>query len=175
MDTTGMVKVFFKLDPTDWHRLHFELLWAEPVKGSEGRDLFVLQNSPFYTREVSYLDIVRAVVGESRDANAIGPPTLRKLDFAGLIDPSGHSTYRFIVQDMNDAAFQSYWKRLSDLGCTYESGDVRQGVLYSVDVPRTTDAGAVDAIMREGEKNGIWVYEEGRIVHRIRGQDIIRL
>ena len=46
--------------------------------------------------------------------------------------------------------------------------------LPALHVPRTTDVGAVDAIMREGEKNGIWVYEEGRIVHRIRGQDIIR-
>jgi hypothetical protein len=174
MDTTGMVKVFFRLDPTDWHGPHFELLWAEPVKGSEGRDLFVLQNSPFYTREVSYLDIVRAVLGESRDANAIGPPTLRKLDFAGLVDPSGHSTYRFIIQDENDETFQSCWKRLSDLGCSYENGDVAQGVLYSIDVPRTTDIAAVESIMQEGAKNGIWTYEHGRIAHRISGQNILR-
>jgi len=128
----------------------------------------VLQNSPFYTREVSYLDIVRAVLGESRDWNAIGPPTLVKLDFAGLVDPSGHSTYRFIIQDKNDQVFQSYWKQLSDLGCSYESGTVAPGILYSVDVHRTTEITAVDSIIQEGEKKGILVYEEGRIAHRIR-------
>jgi hypothetical protein len=110
VDTTGLVKVVFKLDPDDWHAMHIESMWAEPVKGTDARDLYRLQNSPFYTYDVSYLDIVRAALGEFRDVRFINPGVGEGLDFIELVDPSGHSTYRFFVQDKDDPVFQSYWK-----------------------------------------------------------------
>ena len=124
MDTAGFKKVFFKLDSADWHGLQTESLWAEPLAGKG--DVFVIKNSPFYSRDVSYLDIVRAVPGKHP----------RGLDFAGRIDGSGHSTYRIIVEK-DRGEFESYWGRLDKLGCTYESGSLNKGTVYSVDVPDT--------------------------------------
>jgi len=118
MDTNGLTLVFFKLDPSDWHGLHTESLWAEPIAAAHGGDVFLVRNSPFYTKEVSYLDVVRAVPGIH----------IRGLDFAGLTDSRGHSTYRLLVQE-DRGVFEQYWKKLQDLGCTYESGTVRQGML----------------------------------------------
>lgn len=157
MDTKGLTLIFFKLDPTDWHGLHTESVWAEPVAGAHGGDLFVVRNSPFYTRDVSYLDVVRAVQGNH----------IRGLDFAGLIDSRGHSTYRLLVHE-DRGEFEQYWKKLQDLGCTYESGTVKQGELYSIDVPDTTDIYEVYKIIEEGRKNDVWLFDEGRVGHSLR-------
>jgi hypothetical protein len=47
------------LDSSDRHGTGGETMWAQPVIGSEWRH-FLLMNSPFYPRGVSYLDVVRA-------------------------------------------------------------------------------------------------------------------
>jgi Domain of unknown function (DUF4265) len=157
MDTKDLVRVFFWLDPSDWHGLQTESLWAKPIAAAQGGDLFEMKNSPFYTRDVSYLDIVRAVPGIH----------VRGLDFAGLIGSRGHSTYRILVQD-DSRGFDEYWQRLSQLGCTYEGGQVRAATLYSVDVPKTTDIHQVRRILEDGHNDGVWTFEEGRVVHPAR-------
>jgi hypothetical protein len=119
----------------------------------------VVRNPPFYSRDVSYLDIVRAVPGIH----------VRGLDFAGLIGSRGHSTYRLIVQD-DHGEFEKYWNRLRHLGCSYESGNVAVGMLYSVDVPDTTDIYDVYRILEEGQRDGIWILEEGRVGHAVKSQ-----
>jgi hypothetical protein len=160
MDTKGLTLVFFKLDPTDWPGLHTESLWAEPIARAQGGDLFVVRNSPFCTRDVSYLDVVRAVPGIH----------VRGLDFAGLIGSRGHSTYRLLVQE-DRGDFEKYWKKLQNLGCTYEGGEVGAGTLYSVDVPDTTDIYEVYKILEEGQKDGVWMFDEGRVGHPIKSQN----
>jgi hypothetical protein len=157
MDTNGLTRVFFKLDPSDWHGLQTESLWAEPIAAAQGGDLFVVRNSPFYTRDVSYLDIVRAVRGIH----------VRGLDFAGLVGSRGHSTYRLLVQE-DRGEFEKYWNRLKHLGCSYESGSVAVGTLYSVDVPDTTDIYEVYKILEEGQKHDVRMFEEGRVGHSLR-------
>jgi hypothetical protein len=157
MDAKGLVRVFFKLDPSEWHGLQTESLWAEPIAGAKRGDVFVVKNSPFYTREVSYLDVIRAVPGIHTGG----------VDFAGLIDSRGHSTYRLLVQE-GRSNFAKYWEDLERLGCTYESGRVKQGLLYSVDVPGTTDIYEVYKILEEGQKNHAWMFEEGHVGHSLR-------
>jgi Domain of unknown function (DUF4265) len=154
MSAVGQVKIFFNLDPDDWHGYHTESMWAEPV-GPKG--VFVLKNSPFFTHDVCYLDIVRAAPGRH----------VRGLDFAGLVLGSGHSTCRFLTDraTVEAAEFKALWAELERLGCTYEGGSVRQGQLYSVDVPPATDLAAVRAILQQGQDRKIWIYEEGRIAH----------
>jgi Domain of unknown function (DUF4265) len=159
MDAKGLTRVFFMLDPTDWHGLHTESLWAEPIAGAHGGDLFVVRNSPFYTRDVSYLDVVRAVPGIH----------IRGLDFVGLMGSRGHSTYRLLLQE-EGGEFDQYWKRLQDLGCTYEWGTVIQGTLYSVDVPDTTDIHEVYKILEEGQNDGVWMFDEGRVGHPVKSE-----
>jgi hypothetical protein len=66
----------------------------------------------------------------------------------------------------------AYWGRLQAFGCSYESGTLASGALYSLDVPRSTDIEAIDSITQEGQRNEIWDSEEGRVAHRIRGRNV---
>jgi hypothetical protein len=52
-------RVYFPLDPTDWHGRPNEGLWAEPLKGATPATAYRLRNSPFFVRGVSFLDTVR--------------------------------------------------------------------------------------------------------------------
>ena len=157
MAKEGLVKIFFKLEANEWHGLQTESLWAEPVARTIAGDIFRIKNSPFFTREVSFLDTVRAVVGDH----------IRGLDFAGLIEPSGHSTYRLIVPN-GRSDFDGSWSRLERIGCSYESGSIKQGTLYSVDVPDTTDIYEVYQILELGQSSNVWMFEEGRIGHKLK-------
>lgn len=156
----GLAKVRFELDDADWHNRPSETLWAEPVADSTG-GAFRLRNSPFFVRGVSYQDIVRAV------PRADGPG----LRFAGVIGYAGHSTYMLLVPP-ESRDFSAYWQRLSRLGCTFESTHITVSpgprILYSVDVPATSDIYAVYAVLEEGERNHVWMFQEGHVGHTLR-------
>ena len=91
----------------------------------------------------------------------------RGRDFAGLVDTSGHSTYRLIREGKNDE-FDKYWSKLESLGCTYESGDYKGVRLYAVDVPRTADIYKVYEILELGQSENAWMFEEGHVGHKLR-------
>jgi hypothetical protein len=153
-------KILFPLDPDDWHGRVSESLWAAPLHESAVSNAFEIQNSPFFARGISFLDVVRAV----------RHPEYGDLEFAGVVDRGGHSTYMILVTPDNPA-FASYWKRLEDVGCTYESANLKTAVgdrvLYSVDVPETTDVRVVYAVLAEGEQKDIWLFQEGHVGHTL--------
>lgn len=155
----AFVKIFFKLDSADWHGSPSETLWAKPLSCADKAAAFELENSPFYAKGVSYLDVVRAV---KRDG---------QYEFAGTITPGGHSTYRLLVDHAPDA-FEVWWKKLQGLGCTYESGDFQGKKLFTVDVPATTDIYAVYRILEDGEKQNIWMFEEGHVGHPLKNKPL---
>jgi hypothetical protein len=155
-------RVYFQLDSTDWHGRPNEGLWAEPLEAATPGTAYRLKNSPFFARDVSFLDTVRVA---PRDDGGPG------LAFAGVIDRGGHSTYMILVPP-DFSEFDSYWERLEKLGCTYESTTIklRPGtrVLYSVDVPDSTDIYAVYSILEEGEKYNVWIFQEGHVGHKLK-------
>src|SRR4051794_27214440 len=101
-----LTKIFFRLDPSDWHGYPGETLWAEPVVGTDASSAFRLRNTPMFVRGVSFLDVVRAI--ERTDGEG--------LEFAGVIDHSGHSTY-MILSPPTCPSFEEYWQRLQNIGC----------------------------------------------------------
>jgi len=145
---SDLVKIRFNLNPTDWHGYASETLWAKALGSVAETYAFELENSPFYCKGVSYLDVVRAI---DRDGG---------LEFAGVVTHSGHSTYRLLF-DREDDAFRQWWKKLQDIGCTFEGGDFRGKKLYSVDVPPTTDIKLAYSILEQGEAAKVWMFEEG--------------
>lgn len=155
-------RIYFRLDPSDWHGKPNEGLWAERLDRSPSGTVYKILNSPFFTRGVSYLDIVRAAPG----ADGV------RLEFAGVLDHAGHSTYMVLVSP-TCSALATYWKRLEAMGCTYESTtiDTSAGkkILYSIDVPDTADVYVVYAILEEGERNDVWTFQEGHVGHKLRG------
>jgi uncharacterized protein DUF4265 len=148
-----LVKIRFDLDALDWHGHGSETLWAEPL-AERGADVFVVRNSPFFTRGVNYLDIVMASPTDHLDVYA----------FRSVVEQGGHSTYMLLFEP-GDVRVPSYWALVEDVGCSFESMTVRlsMGVrtLYSVDVPEHADLTEVYRLLARGEAMGLWVFQEG--------------
>lgn len=154
-------RIYFDLDPGEWHGQPREGLWGEKIENSPSGTVYRLMNSPFFARGVSFRDVVRATRGHDGE----------ELQFAGVLDRSGHSTYMILVPP-DARSFEDYWSRLEALGCTYESAtwniSLGKRTLYSVDVPDTTDIYRVYAILEEGEKVGLWRFQEGHVGHKLK-------
>jgi hypothetical protein len=148
-----MVKIWFALNPEDWHGSSTESMWAEPIAQTAEGGAYRLMNSPFYAFGVSFLDTVHAA------RNSEGA-----LQFDRVIKRSGHSTFMLLVPQ-NSLHFGSYWKKLEELGCSYEWGHENtsrgEELLYSVDVPDAANLTAVLRVLEQGAKEGVWDYQEG--------------
>ena len=156
-------KIRFYINPAEWHGRPSETLWAEPVEKAASSAIFRLRNSPFFAEGVSFLDMVSAI--PDRDGNG--------LEFSGVIERSGHSTYLILVPaDSTD--FAENWRILEDLGCRYESTTLaRKGgkkILYAVDVPPETDIDAVYERLSDGERDGVWTFQESHVGHKLTGE-----
>jgi hypothetical protein len=143
----ALVKILFEL-PED-SPYGAESLWAEKV--AEGK--YRLDNSPFYAYGYSYKDVVSAA--EKDGALVVTEPCIR----------GGHSTYRVYLAEgltVDSPEFETYWRRLKLLGCTYEGASNR---LLSIDVPPAADIFSVYRILQDGERAGVWEFEEGHCGH----------
>jgi Domain of unknown function (DUF4265) len=139
------VKVIFDLNPEDQQRYSTEGVWAERV----GPDEFRILNSPFFVFGVSADDVVKA--------------TLRDNDyrFERVVQKGGHSTYRIFLQDgrtVQGDDFRSRWETIRRLGATFENANDR---FVSVDVTPAGDIVKVYDLLKQGEADGVWVFEEG--------------
>jgi hypothetical protein len=142
-----LVKVRFLLERDAWHGSATETLWAERIDDRRLR----LRNVPFYAFGVSAEDVVFA------------HPADGVFEFDGVSIHGGHSTYRIIIGNKAEASrVEELWARLLDLGCTYEQGS---GGLRAVDVPPSADIRAVYSVLEQGEREGIWAFEEGHCSH----------
>jgi hypothetical protein len=142
-----MVKIIFNLEPDAWHGNVTESLWAERV----GTGRYRLKNTPFYAHGVSFEDIIFA---EERDGELV---------FSRISTSAGHSTYRIMPTSPDRKGFEQYWNKIEELGCTYEEGPV-----LAIDVPPETDIYKVYRLLEEGEKAGVWHFEEGHCGHPLR-------
>jgi hypothetical protein len=156
-------KIRFYINPAEWHGRPSETLWAEPVEKGASCAIFRLRNSPFFAEGVSFLDMVSAKPDRDGDG----------LEYAGVIERSGHSTYLILVH-ADSADFAKSWKVLEDLGCSYESKTVEtkggEKILYAVDVPPEANIYVVYEILSEGERNGVWTFQEGHVGHKLKGE-----
>lgn len=138
-------KVMFRLSkdedgypPDDW-----ETLWACEV----GRDLYSIDNVPFFARNISWGDVVSAV----REGD--------ELHFREVVQPSSHSVLRVIVFDPTKV--DEVHEKLNEMKCDTEQSHLPS--LLSVDVPPTVDLEEVLDFLREGEADDRWTYEEASI------------
>ena len=149
-------RVYFILDVDDWHARPNEGLWTEPSTLAE--DAYVLMNTPFFVRDVSFLDIVRA------RPRTDGPG----LEFIEVLARGGHSTHWLLVS-AGEPSFDTYWALFQELGCSYESKTMNtvegEKTLYALDVPETADIAGVRNLIRIGYGKGIWLWQEGHNGH----------
>jgi hypothetical protein len=147
----ALEKVVVALGDNLWHGHSTETLWAERL----GVDTFRLRNVPFYAKGLSYSDVISVDGAEQ-------PPAMR-----GVVAHGGHSTYRLMLEEAlasSETRFLASWKRLEELGCTYERGTKK---LVAVDVPPKADIFAVYAALEKGEALGLWEFEEGHCGHEV--------
>ncbi len=129
-----------------------ETMWVKPLPEGGDNNLYEIENSPFYMRNISYLDIVSAEILDGI------------LLYKSTIKSGGHSTYRLLVR-ADSKLWDEWWHRLAVHGCTYEFGHHEGLILYAVDVPGNANIDEVYKILSEGEVEGAWVFEEGHFGH----------
>ena len=98
MNAAQLERIYFKLDPTDWHGHASEGLWGASVSET----LYRLMNSPFFARVVSNQDLVRVSIN-SADGS---------LEFLEMIEGGGHSTFMILI----DQKFQGLAKSVERIG-----------------------------------------------------------
>ena len=149
MSVSDPVKIRITLPLSDWHNYSAETLWATPIGDNE----YILDNSPFFTNELSFMDTIYAVVEEGN-----GFP-----EFKHVTKRGGHSTYRIVLQDTTTLEkFNEYIKPLNDIDCTFEGFKERQ---YALDVPPETDINNAFELLKIGENDEVWFFESSHIGH----------
>jgi hypothetical protein len=152
----GLVKVEIDLQSArvdaDYPPTGTEILWAKIVDERHAE----IDNIPFFTRDVSYGDIV--AVRERHGGR-------REIDHVS--HRGGHSTYRIVIYDNlsveQSAAADRGLAALRALDCGFEQGGA---TFWAIDVPPTSDADAVRAALINGGESNIWDWEEGYIHRR---------
>jgi hypothetical protein len=148
------VKVCFVLEREDdeWPPVTTENVWARPV----GHDEYELDNTPWFAHGIALGDRVRA----ERDADGV-LTVQEKVAWSGRytirVIPLGEGPSREQLEDVV-AAF-------SPLGAECE-GALPAFKIVALDIPPTARLAEIKALLREGESDGRWAWEEGCIDDR---------
>jgi hypothetical protein len=144
------VKVRFSLvqDEDGWPPVSSEGVWAEPLGG----DHYRIDNTPWFTRNLSVDDVVEAVAGD----DGLLWATRR-------VSHGGRLTVRVIpLRDGPLQDLQAVLDAFEDLDVTGE-GAAPAYRIVALDISPDADLAAVKARLRRGEADGSWAYEEGGI------------
>jgi hypothetical protein len=120
-----------------------ETLWASPV----GKNLYQLENSPFFAHGLSWKDTIEAKPGESGF-----------LEYKQCIKKSGNRTLRIIFEEcrLNDDPAQHILNRVSEMGVSYEGMQPR---LVSLNVPPGVNLAGVTAYL-SGQSGIQWEHAD---------------
>jgi Domain of unknown function (DUF4265) len=144
------VKVCFSLakEGDGWPPVSSEGLWAEPL----GDDQFKIDNTPWFVLNLATEDVVKAVAGI--DGVLWATEKVRW---------SGHCTIRVIPR--RDGPLGGDRQALLDLFVPFGvSGEgIEQYGMVAFDIPAEVDLSTVKAMLKAGEADGRWYFEEGCI------------
>lgn len=134
------VKIAVRFETSEPGSYEIETMWATP-----GPDGYRIDNIPFYSKSLALGDVVsadRAVDG--------------MLEYRALVRASGHSTVQIWFAD--EAHVSPTIAALRELGCDCEVSDLPK--LVAFDVPPDVPYGAVRAFLDDGERRGLFEYQE---------------
>lgn len=140
------VKILIPLeqDEDGYPPVSAERIWA--IKVGEGR--YKLDNIPFFARELALGDIVSAVPEEGADEGI--------LRYQQVLAPSGHSTFRVLVQE--EAHVPEVHGLLEQLGCGTEQSHLPR--LVAIDIPPSVSLERVRQALEPGRTLERWEHEE---------------
>ena len=122
-----------------------ESLWALPL----GDDLYEVRNIPFFTYDLHFLDVVRA----------IPPGHGMKPEVKEVVRRSGHKTLRVLfTEEMSDEGIAQIFGELNQAHAHYEKATSR---FYIFDVEPDADYPAICTYLSEREQAGLLEYETG--------------
>lgn len=143
-----LVKVRFNLshDADGWPPVDSEGLWAEPL----GDDRYRIDNTPWFVPNIAADDVVVALAGSDGELWA-----------TEKIHWSGRLTIRVIPFKAGSlhGDRQAVLDAFAPMGVSGEG--VAQYGIVALDVPADADLGAVKRLLREGQADGRWDYDEG--------------
>lgn len=153
----NLYKVRFSIaqDEDGYPPFTVETMWC--IQLPDGR--FCVDNIPFFVKEISYCDLVS--ITEDKDG---------RLEFGELLEAGGHSTLRVIFFQENDKRAENVRAReladkLKEKGCLTSISP--PPVILAVDVPPSVQITAIQELLSEGEKQGLWTYEEATLAHSL--------
>lgn len=122
-----------------------ESFWAKPL----GRNLYELQNSPWYAFDLHFHDVVRATAARPNDLPRI----------TGVSRRSGHKTLRVVFPPQTTSRRRlSVLKALKRWDATYEKAT---DDFFAIDVPPDGDYEGLYHWLAECETAGLLYYETG--------------
>lgn len=138
-----MEKIYFKLPiENDYPPVSEESVWGEEVE----KQSFQIKNIPFYTKEVSFNDIVSVIEKDG------------VFYYKKMIKSSGNSTVRVIF--FNDEKIEEYISHIEKMGCDYEKFSSN---FLAINIPITTNIEVVLNYLEYLSSKEIADYEYGKI------------
>jgi hypothetical protein len=130
---------------------NWEQLLARPLL--ERDDYFQIESIPFFLKNVSLGDIVRArtVTNSEIDEGEV-------FEFDTVLDRGGHNTYRLLLKKKHPDDPQFTENELLKRGLAVEEQD---GDFFAVDVPPSVDQKAIDEYLVNERKAGRWELQDG--------------
>lgn len=145
----SLAHVIFPLevDADGWPPVSAERVWARPL----GDDKYRLDNAPWFVRDIAEGDVVRAIPPD----DSSWPVFVERLAWGG------NCTIRVIPS--SSAPLETTLEAVLDLFANH--GVTGEGAgsypIVALTIPREADARAVKDLLRQGEADGRWEYEEG--------------
>lgn len=126
----------------DW-----EQLLARPT---DTVDQFEIESVPFYLRNVSRGDLVKAKVADAADGQIF--------HFDGVLEHRGHNTYRLLIRKKREDDPNFTIKELTSRGLAIEE---QHGNFLAVDVPPSLDQSETDDYLVAESNSGRWEIQDG--------------
>ena len=130
---------------------NWEQLLALPVV--ERDDYFKIESIPFYLKNVSRGDIIRAKTTENGEIQHG-----EIFAFEEIVDRGGHNTYRLLLKKKhpNDPEFTESELLRKGLAVERERGD-----FFAIDVPSSLDQQIIDKYLIAEANSGRWEIQDG--------------
>ena len=129
----------------------WEQLLARPL--SERDDYFQIESIPFFLKNISCGDIVRAKTVKNSEIQEG-----EIFEFDTVLDRGGHNTYRLLLRKKHPDDPQFTESELLKKGLAIEEQD---GDFFAVDVPPSVDQQAIDAYLVAESDTGRWELQDG--------------
>lgn len=129
----------------------WEQLLGRPILDRD--DYFQVESVPFFLKNVSRGDIVKANVVENKEIQEG-----ELFEFASVVDRGGHNTYRLLLKTKRDNDPDFTTKELLKKGLAVEE---QGGDFLAVDVPPDVDQKAIDDYLLSESQSGRWEMQDG--------------